>query len=557
MFDHNCHNRAGGLGSRARRDAERLKKGLIPPPPYNPVPYRLHHFHGPSPSVPAPSPPVPTPAPPTFLPVVPSTPRAEDRPITHGRSTPASPCSPPWPSLDSHPHLASPPSNPQSPSPRSPSSPIGPNLENERAAALALLSFGREATVAAASAFAIQYGGDPYDYDRAVQRFSSSRSLRADNPIENVSEASDIGLHDHQRRGETISSDEVGGVEQAVDLGDGVGEKGGEMGEVGDPDVNEDNMDLDSEDGNSYPLDGKYRNEKDREILHNLPELERELILADRLEKRQIPLDRIAVDALYRAYRATQVDGSEAAGTEGAESEDEGGTNDRDAEGTDEDDENGARVGSVGKDVDPVGGNEVSENREDGDGEEGQASEVERPVVYRRRTVRLEGVAGEENVDDQDEEEEEGGKRAQRVRVSPDMSASDVLGGLNRMIEGQRKYFRKDVLHGYKIKMTVRTMGERKRTEILIQAYRHCGGNAGIFAQTGSSGTYKGVKEHWIANPLSDLDRGIMNDFKRSNVAFYPVSILLALILNGPEVLTEENELPCWKRMVEVAWGEV
>ncbi|KAJ9095940.1 hypothetical protein QFC21_005302 [Naganishia friedmannii] len=486
LVDHGCHNRAGGLGSGARRDADRLKRGLIPddakitpnpdlawrpppPPPHNPVLYRLHHFRCPPPSTPAPPAPVPTPAPPIAPSAAPSTPRAEDQPMIYERSTPASPSLPPlpWLSPDSQLQLSSPLPNPISPLPRSPLSPMTPNLDTERAAALDLLSFGREATAAAASAFATQYGGDPYDYNRAVEPLSASRSLRLDKPIENDVEASDSGLNDHQNRGNSNS-----GGEQAVDVQDGAGDMDGGTGGVEDPDGDENDMALDSEDGDPYPLEGKYRDEKDREALYNLPEVGRELILAERLGERQILIDRLAVDALYRA---TQVGESKVGGTKGAGSEDEDGTDDSDEDGSGGDDGDGSGDGNVDEDADPVGGDELGENIEDDDGDEGQVSEV--------------GEACSVPTED-------------------------------RLIEGQGKYFRKDDLSGYKIKMTVRTMVERKRTEILMQAYRHCGGNTGIFAHTGSSGMYRGLKDHWIANPPSDLDQGIINEFKRSNVAF-------------------------------------
>ncbi|KAJ9094218.1 hypothetical protein QFC21_006044 [Naganishia friedmannii] len=219
-----------------------------------------------------------------------------------------------------------------------------------------------------------------------------------------------------------------------------------------------------------------------------------------------------------RFTEATQFDESEAAGKEGSKSGDEGGTDDGNEDGTGDNDEDGPGVGNVDEDVDPVRGNDLGGIEEDVDGDDGKASEVERRVVYRRRTAQIGGPAGEEDVDEQGTEEEVGERQAQRVQVLPDMPAWDVLVGLNSMIEGQGKYFRKEDLHGCRIKMTMRTMGERTRTEVLIRAYRHCGGNSRISAQIGSSGTYKGVKEHWIANLLSELDQGIMDDFKRSNV---------------------------------------
>ncbi|KAI5451901.1 RNA polymerase-associated protein rtf1 [Naganishia albida] len=57
-----------------------------------------------------------------------------------------------------------------------------------------------------------------------------------------------------------------------------------------------------------FPLEGKYKDEDDREHLLNLPEIEREQILADRAEERQKHLDSLALGELYKATRGDEAD---------------------------------------------------------------------------------------------------------------------------------------------------------------------------------------------------------------------------------------------------------
>ncbi|KAJ9125665.1 hypothetical protein QFC22_000627 [Naganishia vaughanmartiniae] len=57
-----------------------------------------------------------------------------------------------------------------------------------------------------------------------------------------------------------------------------------------------------------YPLEGKYKDENDREYLLNLPEIEREQILADRADDRQKQLDSLALGELYKATRGAGSD---------------------------------------------------------------------------------------------------------------------------------------------------------------------------------------------------------------------------------------------------------
>ncbi|WVW79215.1 hypothetical protein I302_101181 [Kwoniella bestiolae CBS 10118] len=51
---------------------------------------------------------------------------------------------------------------------------------------------------------------------------------------------------------------------------------------------------------NPYPLEGKFKDEADREALENLPEIEREEILASRLEEMQKFKDSQALDAMFK-----------------------------------------------------------------------------------------------------------------------------------------------------------------------------------------------------------------------------------------------------------------
>lgn len=63
---------------------------------------------------------------------------------------------------------------------------------------------------------------------------------------------------------------------------------------------------------NPYPLEGKYIDEDDRDRLEDMPEFEREAILAGRLEEMQKYKDSQQLEAMYRM-----------AGMGGAEEEDE------------------------------------------------------------------------------------------------------------------------------------------------------------------------------------------------------------------------------------------
>ncbi|OWZ77420.1 RNA polymerase-associated protein RTF1 [Cryptococcus neoformans Bt85] len=79
-----------------------------------------------------------------------------------------------------------------------------------------------------------------------------------------------------------------------------------------DDDGEEEDMEMESEDDepalqrsrgplkNPYPLEGKYVDEADREALENLPEIERENILASRLEEMQKFKDSQALDAMFK-----------------------------------------------------------------------------------------------------------------------------------------------------------------------------------------------------------------------------------------------------------------
>ncbi|WVO18290.1 hypothetical protein L204_106003 [Cryptococcus depauperatus] len=59
---------------------------------------------------------------------------------------------------------------------------------------------------------------------------------------------------------------------------------------------------------NPYPLEGKYVDEADREALENLPEIERENILASRLEEIQKYKDSQALDAMFKTIGGDEED---------------------------------------------------------------------------------------------------------------------------------------------------------------------------------------------------------------------------------------------------------
>ncbi|WRT68947.1 uncharacterized protein IL334_005929 [Kwoniella shivajii] len=59
---------------------------------------------------------------------------------------------------------------------------------------------------------------------------------------------------------------------------------------------------------NPYPLEGKYVDEDDREALENLPEIERENILASRLEEMQKFKDSQALDAMFKTIGGDEND---------------------------------------------------------------------------------------------------------------------------------------------------------------------------------------------------------------------------------------------------------
>ncbi|TRM66956.1 hypothetical protein BD626DRAFT_566014 [Schizophyllum amplum] len=61
------------------------------------------------------------------------------------------------------------------------------------------------------------------------------------------------------------------------------------------------------EDGEKYPLEGKYIDEDDREHLLGLPELERENILAARLEEQQQKLDKAGLMAMFAQHQGGAV----------------------------------------------------------------------------------------------------------------------------------------------------------------------------------------------------------------------------------------------------------
>ncbi|KAI5831895.1 hypothetical protein K523DRAFT_299455 [Schizophyllum commune Tattone D] len=65
--------------------------------------------------------------------------------------------------------------------------------------------------------------------------------------------------------------------------------------------------DEDEEEGEKYPLEGKYIDEEDREHLLGLPELERENILAQRLEEKQQKLDKAGLMAMFAQHQGGAV----------------------------------------------------------------------------------------------------------------------------------------------------------------------------------------------------------------------------------------------------------
>jgi len=68
-----------------------------------------------------------------------------------------------------------------------------------------------------------------------------------------------------------------------------------------------------------YPLEGKYKDAEDREYLDQLPEIEREEILAARLEEQQREIDRQALGDLYKQTVGKDVESDEDEDAEGEE----------------------------------------------------------------------------------------------------------------------------------------------------------------------------------------------------------------------------------------------
>ncbi|KAJ9109328.1 hypothetical protein QFC21_000657 [Naganishia friedmannii] len=95
-----------------------------------------------------------------------------------------------------------------------------------------------------------------------------------------------------------------------------------------------------------YPLEGKYKDENDREYLLNLPEIEREQILADRADDRQKQLDSLALGELYKATRGPESD---------EEDEQEDGAHPPAAQAAGEDDDESEAMDLVDSDEDAEG----------------------------------------------------------------------------------------------------------------------------------------------------------------------------------------------------------
>ncbi|KAJ9092309.1 hypothetical protein QFC19_008743 [Naganishia cerealis] len=182
-----------------------------------------------------------------------------------------------------------------------------------------------------------------------------------------------------------------------------------------------------------FPLEGKYKDENDREYLLNLPEIEREQILADRADDRQKQLDSLALGELYKATRGAESD---------EDGEQEDATHQPEVQPTvDDDDESEA--------MDLVDSDEDAEGEEDNSTEDLGQRRVAKPEHKNRAMAALNEKRKQRA--DRAERRQRGSVSPSRDRVKDMFSDEDSEGNTERPSSGgkDRKTSRRDGYDDY------------------------------------------------------------------------------------------------------------
>ncbi|KAF8318718.1 plus-3-domain-containing protein [Clavulina sp. PMI_390] len=77
---------------------------------------------------------------------------------------------------------------------------------------------------------------------------------------------------------------------------------------LADSDAEVDSPESEEDDANPYPLEGKYKDERDRQKLLMMPEVDREAIIASRLEEKQKLVDKMNISNFLKTHRKPQGD---------------------------------------------------------------------------------------------------------------------------------------------------------------------------------------------------------------------------------------------------------